>query len=67
MKISSFFPKIRIKQYPITDSDNGLAPIRRQAIIRTNDGYFIDALDVNELTNHQSLAGEVTTNSGLNP
>ena len=62
MKISSFFPKIRIKQYPITDSDNGLAPIRR-----TNDGYFIDALDVNELTNHQSLAGEVTTNSGLNP
>ena len=23
-------------------SDNGLAPIRRQAIIWTNDGYFTD-------------------------
>ena len=23
--------------------DNGLAPIRRQAIICTNDGYFSDA------------------------
>ena len=26
-----------------TDSDNGLAPSRRQAIILTNDGKFTDA------------------------
>ena len=30
-------------QYSSIGSDNGLAPIRRQAIIRTNDEYLIDA------------------------
>ena len=30
-------------QYPGIVSDNGLAPTRRQAIIWSNDGKFIDA------------------------
>ena len=31
------------KQYSSIGSENGVAPIRRQAIIWTNDGYFTDA------------------------
>ena len=30
-------------QYPSIGSDNGLAPTRRKAIIRTNDGWITDA------------------------
>ena len=33
----SLFPRIQLK-YPIIDSDNGLAPTRRQTIIWTNNG-----------------------------
>ena len=38
-----FVPKGRINKIPALVSDNGLAPTRRQAIIWTNDGKFIDA------------------------
>ena len=37
------FSKWPDQQYSSIGSDNGLAPIRRQAIIWTNDGYITDA------------------------
>ena len=41
-KSLKFVPKVRINN-PSIGSDNGLAPIRRQAIIVTKDGWFTDA------------------------
>ena len=39
MKMSlKFVPQGSIKNIPCIGSDNGLAPVRRQAIIQTNDG-----------------------------
>ena len=38
----SLFPRVHY-QYSSIGSDNGLAPIRRQAIIWTNDGCFTNA------------------------
>ena len=38
-----FVPKGPINNIPALVQINGLAPVRRQAIIWTNDGYFIDA------------------------
>ena len=39
----SFFSKGRISNIPVFGSGNGWAPIRRQAIIATNDGKFTDS------------------------
>ena len=39
----TFVPKVWIDNIPSIDSDNGLAPTRRLAIIWTNGGYITDA------------------------
>ena len=45
MKLSlKFVPKSPINNIPaLVHRDNGLVPVRRQAIIWTNDGKFTDA------------------------
>ena len=49
-----FVPKFPNKQYASSDSDNGLAPNRRQAIVCTNDGLvywrIYATLGLNELS-----------------
>ena len=42
MGLQLFYPFILNYQYSNIGSDNGLAWTRRQAIIWTNDDYFID-------------------------
>ena len=37
-----FVPKGPINNIPAIGSENGLAPVRQQAIIWTNDGLFTD-------------------------